>query len=259
MTTTTDPLILKNTLFKSRLLLGTGKFSSPKVMIDSIKAAEAEFVTVAVRRVDLNNPTDPFTDIAHNKNITFLPNTSGARNATEAVRCAEIARAGSGSAWIKLEVTPEPNYLLPDPIETLTAAKQLVKAGFNVLPYINADPILALQLQDCGCAAVMPLAAPIGTNKGLLTKDLIDIIIEQCHVPVIVDAGLGTPSHAAAAMECGADAVLVNTAIATAQDPIHMAMAFKLAVEAGRAGYLAGLASTKQTAEASSPLTGFLH
>ena len=251
-------LILNKHEFKSRLLIGTGKFSSPSKMIQAIQAAESEMVTVAVRRVDLNSPEDPFTPLYNSKHITFLPNTSGARNATEAIRLAHLARAGSQSNWIKLEVTPEPNYLLPDPIETLKAAKQLVSDGFNVLPYVHADPILALKLQDCGCSAVMPLAAPIGTNKGLETKSFIHIIIEQCQVPVIVDAGLGTPSHAAAAMELGADAVLVNTAIATAQNPVEMAKAFKESVIAGRRAFLAGLPSQQQQAIASSPLTGFL-
>ena len=254
-----DTLKLNNHSFKSRLLLGTGKFSSAEVMKNSIIASESEIITAAVRRIDLDNPEDSFLTTINRNDYTFLPNTSGARNAKEAIRCALIAREGSHSNWVKLEVTPEPNYLLPDPIETLIAAKELVKEGFNVLPYINADPILALQLQDAGCAAVMPLGAPIGTNKGITTQTLIEIIIEQCHIPVIVDAGIGSPSHASLAMECGADAVLVNTAIATAKDPVEMAVAFKLAVKAGRKAYLSGLATQNTQAEASSPLTGFLH
>ncbi|MDC0036904.1 thiazole synthase [bacterium] len=252
-------LILNETEFTSRLLLGTGKFSSPEIMNKAILSSECNIVTAALRRVDLNNPDDSFNCITSNKTLTFLPNTSGARDATEAIRCAHLGRAGSGSEWVKLEVTPEPNYLLPDPVETYTAAKQLVSDGFNVLPYIHADPILALRLQDIGCAAVMPLAAPIGSNKGLETREFIEIIIEQCSVPVIVDAGLGAPSHAMHAMELGADAVLVNTAIATAQDPIRMAIAFKEAVITGRNAYVAGLPTQQKQAVASSPLTGFLH
>jgi thiazole synthase len=252
-------LILNETEFTSRLLLGTGKFSSTEIMNQAIIASKCNIVTAALRRVDLNNPDDSFKCITSNKTLTFLPNTSGARNATEAIRCAHLGRAGSGSKWVKLEVTPEPNYLLPDPVETYIAAKQLVADGFNVLPYIHADPVLALRLQDCGCAAVMPLAAPIGSNQGLETQQFIKIIIEQCSVPVIVDAGLGAPSHALHAMELGADAVLVNTAIATAQNPVQMAIAFKEAVITGRTAFLAGLPAQQKQAVASSPLTGFLH
>ena len=252
-------LIIGSKIFKSRLLLGTGKFSSPKIMQDALNAAECEIVTTAVRRVDLNNPEDSFLTIIDPNKFVFLPNTSGARNAKEAVRCAQIGREGSGSSWVKLEVTPEPNYLLPDPVETLKAAEELVKDGFTVLPYINADPILALKLQDVGCAAVMPLGAPIGTNKGITTENQIKIIIEQCSVPVIVDAGIGAPSHACYAMEMGADAVLVNTAIATAKQPEIMAEAFKNAVISGRNAFESGLPTQSVNAEASSPLTGFLH
>ena len=253
-----DNFVLASTAFKSRLILGSGKYSSPEVMLDSIKAAAVDMITVAVRRADLEEQNDSFSSLYSNKNITFLPNTSGARNALEAVRCAKIARAGSGSNWVKLEVTPEPTYLLPDPIETYKAAKELIDLGFHVLPYINADPILALQLQDLGCAAVMPLASPIGTNKGLETQDQIAIILEQCSLPVIIDAGLGAPSHACQAMEMGAAAVMVNTAVATAADPIAMSIAFKEAVIAGRKAYLAGIPLTQPKAVASSPLTGFL-
>ena len=252
-------LIIGSKIFKSRLLLGTGKFSSPKIMQDALNAAECEIVTTAVRRVDLNNPEDSFLTIIDPNKFVFLPNTSGARNAKEAVRCAQIGREGSGSSWVKLEVTPEPNYLLPDPVETLKAAEELVKDGFTVLPYMNADPILALKLQDVGCAAVMPLGAPIGTNKGITTENQIKIIIEQCSVPVIVDAGIGAPSHACYAMEMGADAVLVNTAIATAKQPEIMAEAFKNAVISGRNAFESGLPTQSVNAEASSPLTGFLH
>lgn len=254
----TDALVIANRSFCSRLFLGTGKFASAALMKAAIEASETEVVTTAVRRVDLKNPDDAFIQAIDPTKYLFLPNTSGARNAEEAIRLAQLARATGVSNWVKLEVTPEPNYLLPDPIETLRAAEALVKEGFVVLPYINADPILAKRLQDVGCATVMPLAAPIGSNRGLKTLDLIQIIIEQATVPVVVDAGLGAPSHAAAAMELGADAVLVNTAIATAQDPVQLAAAFKLATQAGRMGYLSGLRPEQTQASASSPLTGFL-
>lgn len=253
-----DHLVIAGRQFTSRLFVGTGKFSSPAIMKESILASGSEVVTVAVRRVDLNDTQDSFLTHIDPKRFLFLPNTSGARNAEEAVRVARIARATGVSDWVKLEVTPEPNYLLPDPIETLKAAEVLVKEGFVVLPYINADPVLAKRLEEVGCATVMPLAAPIGSNRGLKTTDLIRIIIEQATVPVIVDAGLGAPSHAAEAMEMGADAVLVNTAIATAADPILMGEAFGDAVIAGRKGFLAGLPGSQLKAEASSPLTGFL-
>jgi thiazole synthase len=215
-------------------------------------------VTIALRRVDIENKNDNMIAAVDQSRCQLLPNTSGARDATEAVRLARLARAASGINWLKLEVTPDPYYLLPDGQETLKAAEVLVKDGFVVLPYINADPILAKKLQDVGTATVMPLASPIGSNQGMKTKAAIEIIIEQATVPVVVDAGLGAPSHATEAMEMGADAVLVNTAIATAGDPIEMARAFKLAVEAGRMAFLAGKAEQKKTASASSPLTGFL-
>ena len=253
-----DELILGDHNFESRLILGTGKFSSPKIMKQAIETSETNMVTVAVRRVDLENKQDSFLTIIDPEKYIFLPNTSGARDAKEAIRCAHIARAGSNSPWIKLEVTPEPNYLLPDATETLKAATQLVQDGFKVLPYIQADPILAKKLADIGCVAVMPLGSPIGSNLGLKTKEFIQIIIEQATVPIIVDAGIGAPSQAAEAMEIGADAVLVNTAIATARDPITMATAFKEAVIAGRRAYLAGIPAQQLKAEASSPLTGFL-
>ncbi len=242
---------------KSRLFLGTGKFPSIKIMLEAIEASGAEIVTVALRRVDMENLQDDLISAIDKKKYLFLPNTSGARSAKEAVRIARLAKGLTN--WVKLEVTPDPNYLLPDPIETLKAAEILVKEGFVVLPYINADPVLALKLQDVGCATVMPLGSPIGSHKGLKTIDSIKIIIEQARVPVVVDAGLGAPSHAAAAMELGADAVLVNTAIAIAPNPKLMAQAFKKAVEAGREGYLSGLAAPSDKASASSPLTGFLH
>ncbi|MFC1616652.1 thiazole synthase [Candidatus Margulisiibacteriota bacterium] len=252
-------LIISGKKLSSRLFVGTGKFSSPQIMQKAIEASGAKIITTALRRVDLNDPQDSFINYIDPKKYLFLPNTSGARNAEEAVKLARIGRAFGLSDWVKLEVTPEPNYLLPDPIETLKATEILVKDGFTVLPYINADPILAKRLEDAGSATVMPLAAPIGSNKGMKTKDLIQIIIEQARIPVVVDAGLGSPSHAAEAMEMGADAVLVNTAIATAENPIEMAEAFKLAVEAGRKAYLAGLPAEKTFGESSSPLTGFLY
>jgi len=252
-------LVLGNKTFSSRLLLGTGKFSSPEAMEQAIIASESEIITVAVRRVDFDNNNDPFTRIINPENYVFLPNTSGARTAKEAIRCAEIARSLSGNNFVKLEVTPEQNHLMPDPVETLIAAKELVNLGFHVLPYVHADPVLAKKLEDVGCTAVMPLGAPIGTNQGIQTELFLKIIIDNATVPIIVDAGLGSPSHASKAMELGADAVLVNTAIATAANPKEMATAFKLATIAGRKAYCAGLAQEKETAEASSPLTGFLN
>ena len=253
-----EPLIIAGRAFRSRLLLGTGKFSSPEMMKRAIEASGAEIVTVALRRVELDNPQDSILSHIDTKRTLLLPNTSGARDAIEAVRLARLARAAGCEPWVKLEVTPDPQYLLPDPVETLKAAEILVKEGFVVLPYINADPILAKRLEDLGTATVMPLGSPIGSNRGLKTRDAIQIIIEKSTIPVVVDAGLGAPSHAAEAMELGADAVLVNTAIAVAGDPELMARAFRKGVEAGREAYLAGLGSSQNTAEASSPLTGFL-
>jgi thiazole synthase len=242
--------------FRSRLFLGTGKFSSADTLKKAIQASGSEMITVALRRVDLNDPADDIMNVLDREKYLFLPNTSGARDAKEAVRLAKIARAAGSGNWLKLEVTPDPRTLLPDPIETLKATDDLVKDGFIVLPYINADPILALRLQDAGAAAVMPLGAPIGTNLGLITKFQVEIIIEQARVPVVVDAGLGSPSDAALAMEIGADAVLVNTAISIAGDPVKMAAAFAMAVEAGRSAYEAGLGRKSSEASASSPLTG---
>lgn len=257
--------------FSSRLLLGTGKFSSAKIMADSIQASGAEIVTVAMRRVDLKDPEDQFlTELnrglntgSNNSELTFMPNTSGARNAEEALKIAHLARAATGSNWIKVEIHPDAKYLLPDPIETLKASEILVREGFVVLPYINADPVLAKRLEEIGVAAVMPLAAPIGSNRGLTVRSMLEIIIEQARVPVIVDAGLGRPSHAADCMELGADAVLVNTAIAVAHDAVLMAGAFKQAVQAGRDGFLAGLGQevlgqAVATSKIDSELTGFL-
>jgi thiazole synthase len=227
-------------------------------MRDALEASGAEIVTVALRRVDFDNPRDHMMEAIDRDRFLLLPNTSGARDAEEAVRLARLALAAGCEPWVKLEVTPDPHYLLPDPIETLRAAEILVKEGFKVLPYINADPILAKRLEETGTVTVMPLGAPIGTNLGLKTRDALRIIIDQSEIPVVVDAGLGAPSHAAEAMELGADAVLVNTAVAVAADPVAMAGAFKLGVEAGFAAYRAGLGRQQRKAEASSPLTGFL-
>ncbi len=255
------PLTIAGHEFGSRLILGTGKFSSPEKMRDALDASGAEMVTVALRRADLSGKHDPFAnilDFIDPKRYLILPNTSGAMNAEEAVRLARLAQAAGLPNWVKLEIHPDPRYLLPDPVETLKAADQLVKEGFIVLPYINADPVLAKRLQDVGTATVMPLGSPIGSNRGLQTRDQIRIILEQATVPVVVDAGLGAPSHAAEAMELGADAVLVNTAIAVAGDPAKMAMAFKKAIEAGRAAYEIGLGAQLDTASPTSPLTAFL-
>ena len=253
-----DELIIANRSFRSRLMVGTGKFASNTEMAATIAASGAEIVTVALRRVNIDDRQDDLLSHIDCTKYLLLPNTSGARDAEEAVRLARMSKAAGSGPWIKLEVTPDPYYLLPDPVETLKAAKILVKEGFIVLPYINADPVLAKHLQEVGVATVMPLGAPIGSNKGLKTRDSIAIIIEQAIVPVVVDAGLGAPSHAAEAMELGADAVMVNTAISVAGNPALMATAFSQAVIAGRNGYLAGLGKEQNKAVASSPLTGFL-
>jgi thiazole synthase len=253
-----DKLVIADKEFDSRLLVGTGKYASHRIMAEAIEACGTEIVTVALRRVDIDNENDDLLSAIDRDKYLLLPNTSGARDAQEAIRLARLARAASGINWLKLEVTPDPYYLLPDGTETLKAAEVLVKEGFVVLPYINADPILAKKLQDIGTATVMPLASPIGSNQGLKTKAAIEIIIAQATVPVVVDAGLGCPSHAAEAMEAGADAVLVNTAIAAAADPVRMAAAFSLATRAGRMAYICGLAAKTEKAQASSPLTDFL-
>jgi thiazole synthase len=245
--------------FSSRLILGTGKFGSLETMRRAIDASGTEVVTVALRRVDLESTGGPdILEFIDRERYLLLPNTSGAVDGDEAVRLARLARAAGMPAWVKLEVTPEPRYLLPDPVETLKAAEALVADGFTVLPYINADPVLAKRLEEVGCATVMPLGSWIGSNQGLRTRDAIHIIIEQATVPVVVDAGLGAPSHASEAMEMGADAVLVNTAIAVAGDPVEMAAAFRLGVDAGRRAHLAGPGAERSIAQASSPLTGFL-
>ena len=251
-------LIIDGVEFHSRLFVGTGKFGSPQVMAEAVAASGTELVTVALRRVDIQNPQDATLSVLDFTKYRLLPNTSGARNADEAVRLARMARAAARTNWVKLEVTPDPNYLLPDPVETLKAAEELVRLGFVVLPYINADPILAKRLEDAGCATVMPLASPLGSNRGIRTRDQIEIIIEQANVPVVVDAGLGMPSHAAEAIEMGADAVLVNTAIAIARDPVMMATAFKDAVAAAEKAVAADPGGESRLARASSPLTGFL-
>jgi thiazole synthase len=256
-----DPFIIAGRTFHSRLLLGTGKFSSNETMAAALAASGTEIVTVALRRADLSGNGDAFAnilDFVDPKKYLLLPNTSGALNAAEAVRLARLARAAGISDWVKLEIHPDPRYLLPDPVETLHATEILVKDGFTVLPYINADPVLARRLEDAGAATVMPLGSPIGSNRGIETRAQIEIILEQCSVPVIVDAGLGAPSQAAEALEMGAAAVLVNTAIAIASDPARMACAFKMAVEAGREAHRVGLSTPGQVAVPTSPLTAFL-
>jgi thiazole synthase len=245
--------------FSSRLFLGSGKYGSSQDMYESIIASGTNMVTVALKRIDTNAPGDDLLDALKKANVRLWPNTSGVRNAKEAVFAAQLAREALETNWIKLEIHPDPRYLMPDPIETLKATEELAKLGFIVLPYIHADPVLCKRLEDAGTAAVMPLGSPIGSNKGLKTEDFLEIIIEQSTVPVIVDAGIGSPSHAAKAMEMGADAVLVNTAIASSNHPIDMALAFKHAVIAGRIGYKAGLPGMTKAASATSPLTGFLN
>src|SRR3954462_15580671 len=255
------PLVIAGREFQSRLFVGTGKFSSPEAMRDALDASGTQLVTVALRRADLSAKKDPFANILEfidPDKYLLLPNTSGAMNAEEALRLARLAAAAGLPKWIKLEIHPDPRYLLPDPVETFRAAEILIREGFTVLPYINADPVLAKRLQDLGVATVMPLGSPIGPNRGIQTRDQLRIIIEQATVPVVVDAGLGAPSHAAEALEMGADAVLVNTAIAIANDPIRMAKAFKKAIEAGREAREIGLADKLNAASATSPLTGFL-
>lgn len=244
--------------FNSRLFLGTGKFGSLKQMEEAVLAAETEMVTVALKRIDLETPTDSILSHLQHPQIQLLPNTSGVRTAEEAIFAAQLAREALETNWLKLEIHPDPRYLMPDPIETLKATEALAKLGFIILPYIHADPVLCKRLENAGTAAVMPLGSPIGTNKGLKTIDFLEIIIEQSNVPVIVDAGIGSPSDAAKAMEMGADGVLVNTAIAVAGNPALMAKSFKQAVEAGRIAYLAGLGKQSKQAVSSSPLTAFL-
>ncbi|EOS94522.1 thiazole synthase [Erwinia tracheiphila] len=244
--------------FSSSLFSGTGKFSSPAVMLEALNAARTELVTLAMKRIDLRGNNDDILHPLQQLGVQLLPNTSGAKTAEEAIFAARLAREALGTNWLKLEIHPDVRYLLPDGIETLKAAQTLVKEGFIVLPYCHADPVLCKRLEEVGCAAVMPLGAPIGSNQGLKTRDFLAIIIEQAQVPVIVDAGLGTPSHACEAMEMGADAVLVNTAIATASDPVNMAHAFRRAVDAGTLACRSGPGRRQQQACATSPLTRFL-
>jgi thiazole synthase len=250
-----DPLVIAGREFGSRLITGTGKYDSFETMRDAVAASGCELVTVAVRRIDLDAAGEDITAFLP-EDILLLPNTSGAETADEAVRTARLARAGGLPDWIKLEVIPDARYLLPDPVETLRAAAVLVEDGFTVLPYVLPDPVLQKKLEEVGCATVMPLAAPIGSGRGLKLEDSIRIMVEQAEVPVVVDAGLRSPADAAAAMELGADAVLVNTAIARAGDPVAMARAFRLAVEAGREAHRAGIMEEQAEAEPSSPLAG---
>lgn len=251
-------LIIADRTFESRLFLGTGKFGSLEDMAASVVASESNMVTMALKRIDAQSAEDDLLDSLKGTNVHLLPNTSGARTAKEAVLAAQLAREALETNWVKLEIHPDPKYLLPDPIETLYATEELAKLGFVVMPYIHADPVLCKRLEDAGTAVVMPLGAPIGTNKGLRTLDFLEIIISQSNVPVVVDAGIGAPSDAAKAMEIGADAVLVNTAIAVARNPVNMAVAFKEGVIAGRRAFESGLGAITNHAEASSPLTSFL-
>lgn len=254
-----DFLELGGRKFSSRLFVGTGKFANPDLMLEAIKASGSEMITVAMKRVNLmNEATDEMLTHINRDHVQFLPNTSGVRNTEEAVFAARMSREIFHTDFIKLEIHPDPRYLLPDPVETLKATEILAKEGFVVLPYVQADPVLCKLLEEAGTAAVMPLGSPIGTNKGLSTRTMLEIIIEQSSVPVVIDAGLGLPSHAADAMEMGADAVLVNTAIAVSGNPVEMAAAFALAVKAGRMAYLAGAAGKADRAVASSPLTSFI-
>ncbi|MCG8574777.1 MAG: thiazole synthase [Flavobacteriales bacterium] len=254
-----DQLKIGDKEFSSRLFTGTGKFRSSTEMEEALLASGSELVTMALKRVDVEDQEDDILSHLKAQQFNWLPNTSGVRTAKEAVFAAQLAREALETNWIKLEIHPDPKYLMPDPIETLAAAEELVKLGFVVLPYIHADPVLCKRLEEVGTQAVMPLGSPIGSNKGLKTHDFLEIIIEQSNVPVVVDAGIGAPSHAAYAMELGADAVLVNTAIAVSSNPVEMAIAFKMAVEAGRKAFLARLGSISHQAEASSPLTQFLN
>ena len=254
-----DILKIGSREFTSRLFVGTGKFASPQIMLEAVLASQSQMITVAMKRVNLlNEATDDMLTHINREHVQLLPNTSGVRDAREAVLAAQMSREIFHTDFIKLEIHPDPKYLLPDPVETLKATEELARLGFTVLPYIQADPVLCKRLEEAGAAAVMPLGAPIGTNKGLRTADFLRIIIDQSCVPVVVDAGLGVPSHAAAAMEMGADAVLVNTAIAVAADPVAMADAFRLATIAGRRAFLAGPGGISDAADATSPLTAFL-
>jgi thiazole synthase len=253
-----EMLRIADKIFESHLFTGTGKFATPELMVESVRASGSQLVTLAMKRVDLHQHNDAILQPLLDAGVSLLPNTSGAKTAEEAVFAARLAREALGTNWLKLEIHPDARWLLPDPIETLKAAEVLVKEGFVVLPYCGADPVLCKRLEEVGCAAVMPLGAPIGSNQGLETRAMLEIIIAQANVPVVVDAGIGVPSHAAQAIEMGADAVLVNTAIAVAGSPVQMAKAFRLAVEAGLLARDAGAGVKSQTAQATSPLTGFL-
>jgi len=255
---TNDPLEIAGISFSSRLFVGTGKFSSGKVLKETVRSCKSELVTVAMKRANPKGMEDSILDYLSDDNIRLLPNTSGVRDAKEAVFVAQMAREALKTNWIKLEIHPDPKYLMPDPVETLLATEQLAKEGFVVLPYCHADPVLCKRLEDAGASAVMPLGSPIGSNRGLESREFLRIIIEQSELPVVVDAGIGAPSHAAEALEMGASAVLVNTALAAARAPSQMGIAFSKSVEAGRLAYLAGLGGESRTAQATSPLTSFL-
>lgn len=255
---TTDSLTLAGYRFQSRLFTGTGKFDDKNTMVDALKASGSELVTMALKRIDIETQADDILAPLIENQMKLLPNTSGAKTAEDAIFAARLAREALGTNWIKLEIHPDQKYLMPDPVETLKAAEVLCQEGFIVLPYMHADPVLARRLAEVGCAAVMPLGAPIGSNKGLVCQDFLKMIIEQSSVPVIVDAGIGAPSHAALAMEMGADAVLINTAMAVSPNPVEMARAFSMAVKAGRIAYLSGLGQINNQAIATSPLTAFL-
>jgi thiazole synthase len=253
-----DKLEIGGEVFNSRLFLGTGKFESGKTLHDAVLASGSELVTVAMKRANPKGKKDSILDSLDIDNVRLLPNTSGVRDSKEAVFVAQMARQALGTSWLKLEIHPDPKYLMPDPVETLLATRELVKDGFTVLPYCHADPVLCKRLEDVGAAAVMPLGSPIGSNRGLETKEFLRIIIEQSSVPVVVDAGIGSPSQAASALEMGAAAVLVNTAVAVSPDPVAMAKAFSIGVEAGRIANIAGLGKMRKNAQATSPLTSFL-
>ncbi len=253
-----DPLLVGGESFHSRLFVGTGKFSSGDTLAEVVRSSGSEMVTVAMKRVNPEGESDSILDHLKHADTRILPNTSGVRDAREAVFVARMAREALSTNWLKLEIHPDPKYLMPDPVETLEATRELASEGFVVLPYCHADPVLCRKLEEAGAAAVMPLGAPIGSNKGLESREFLRIIIEQAGVPVVVDAGIGCPSQAAEALEMGADAVLVNTALAVSPDPVAMGEAFALAVQAGRRAFRAGLGEVTDSARATSPLTGFL-
>lgn len=258
MTEKKDFLQLGGESFSSRLFVGTGKFSSGQMLSKVVGSSGTEMVTVAMKRANPKGREDSILDFLGDDQVRLLPNTSGVRDAKEAVFVAQMAREALGTSWLKLEIHPDPKYLMPDPIETLLATEELVKEGFTVLPYCHADPVLCKRLEEAGSSAVMPLGSPIGSNRGLESREFLRIIIEQAKIPVVVDAGIGSPSQAAEAMEMGADAVLVNTALAAAEDPIAMARAFRQGVDAGRTAFLAGLGGVSEVADPTSPLTAFL-